>query len=239
MLKAGLQKTSLVDYPGTLAAVVFLPYCNFRCPWCHNRNLVELSAVTEENLYPIETINELLLKRRTVLEGVVITGGEPTLTRELPELIAHYKNMGYKVKLDTNGNRPDVLETLFTHEATRPDYIALDLKLAPHRYPELGGSEEALIKSIDLIQTSGIDHEYRTIVLPKGHLTEQDIEALACYIDEHSPWFFSPFQPGNCLDPTWNGFPSPGTEALERLAGTARKLGKMVQIRGYNKGVKK
>lgn len=235
MLRAGLQKTSLVDYPGTVAAVVFLPACNFRCPWCHNGSLVEPSEATEDSLIPIETINGLLQKRQTVLEGVVITGGEPTLRQELPELIRLYKSLGYKVKLDTNGSKPDVLAALFTHEATRPDYIALDLKLAPHRYPELGGSEGALIKSIDLIQTSGIDHEYRTIALPQGHLTEKDIESLAHHIDERSPWFFSPFKPGNCLDPSWDFFPSPSTEALERLADVARSLGKTVYVRGLKK----
>lgn len=235
MLRAGLQKTSLVDYPGTLAAVVFLPLCNFRCPWCHNSSLVAPTPAIRETLPPIETINNILRKRRTVLNGVVITGGEPTLSRELPELISLYKGMGYKVKLDTNGSNPDVLAKLLIQEATCPDYIALDLKLAPHRYQELGGDEGAIKKSADLIQKSGVDHEFRTIVLPQGTLSEGDIKALADLVDEKSQWVFSPFKPGNCLDPVWDSFSSPTVEDVEAIAETARRLGKTVGLRGIKK----
>lgn len=235
MLRAGLQKTSLVDYPETLAAVVFLPLCNFRCPWCHNSSLVAPTPAIWETLLPIETINNIVRKRRTVLNGVVITGGEPTLSRELPELISLYKGMGYKVKLDTNGSNPDVLAKLFIQEATCPDYIALDLKLAPHRYLELGGDEGAIKKSADLIQKSGVDHEFRTIVLPQGTLSEGDIEALADLVDEKSQWVFSPFKPGNCLDPVWDSFSSPTVEDVEAIAETARRLGKTVELRGIKK----
>ncbi|AEJ19251.1 anaerobic ribonucleoside-triphosphate reductase activating protein [Gracilinema caldarium] len=232
MVLAGFQKTSLIDYPGILAAVVFLPYCNFRCPWCHNGNLVLPASVAEASLLPIQIINEHLKKRRSVLEGVVITGGEPTLTRELPEMIQYYKMLGYKVKLDTNGSRPEVLEYIFARETTRPDYIALDLKLAPHRYPEIGGNEESIKKSSIIIQESGIAHEYRTIVLPQGYLTEQDIKIIAQLVDEKSPWYFSPFKPGTCLDSTWNSFTEPAVEEIVHLTEIALSHGKTAYLRG-------
>ncbi|HON13582.1 MAG TPA: anaerobic ribonucleoside-triphosphate reductase activating protein [Treponema sp.] len=232
MLRAGLQKTSLVDYPGILAAVVFLPYCNYRCPWCHNSSLVKPTEEDLSALLSIETINAILTKRKAVLEGVVITGGEPTLTRELPELIRQYKSLGFKVKLDTNGSRSDVLEALLNHPETRPDYIALDLKLSPDRYDEIGGSPQALRESADLIARSGVVHEYRTIVLPHAILSEQDIDALSELVDGSSPWFFSPFKPGTCLDPVWNSYERPPQEEVERLASVARRLGKTVYIRG-------
>jgi pyruvate formate lyase activating enzyme len=238
MLHAGFQKTSLIDYPGILAAVVFLPYCNFRCPWCHNGSLVNPASTTQTSLMPIDTIHELLKKRRSILEGVVITGGEPTLTRELPELIQFYKSLEYKVKLDTNGSRPEVLEELFTCETTRPDYVALDLKLAPHRYPEIGGSEGAIKKSCTLLQKYRIAHEYRTIVLPQGLLTEQDVKSLAQLVDEKSAWYFSPFKPGTCLDPAWNALSEPTVADLEYITDIARRLGKTVYLRGI-KGTSK
>lgn len=232
MLRAGFQKTSLVDYPGILAAVVFLPYCNYRCPWCHNSSLVEPTEEDLSSLLPIETISAFLAKRKAVLEGVVITGGEPTLTRELPELIRQYKSLGFKVKLDTNGSRSDVLEALLNHPETSPDYIALDLKLAPNRYAEVGGDPQVLCKSADLIARSGVAHEYRTIVLPHAILSEQDIYALSELVDGSSPWFFSPFKPGTCLAPAWNSYGRPLPEEVERLASVARRLGKTVYIRG-------
>ena len=236
--KIALQKTSLIDFPGCISSVFFFPGCNLRCPWCHNRELVIGEA---KSLVELEDGLAHLRKRKAVLGGVVLSGGEPCLYNELPELIAEIKKLKLfrqdeqlLVKLDTNGMFPFMLEKLFTREETRPDYIALDLKVAPARYAELlpaAGSfdpAEALIRSAALIRHSGINHEFRTLALPGGHITEKDIEALAP-LAGNSPWFFRPFRGGNCLDPSWNNLGNPdGEDAARGLAAKARELGKTV-----------
>ncbi|MCL2374393.1 MAG: anaerobic ribonucleoside-triphosphate reductase activating protein, partial [Treponema sp.] len=152
-----LRKTSLVDYPGRVSAVCFLPACNLRCPWCHNRELVT-GKVT--GLVSAEEALAHIRKRRNVLGGVALSGGEPCLYEALPDLIAEIKEIPLPVKLDTNGTLPAMLEKLFSRIETSPDYIALDLKIAPARY---GGFGDKLIQSAALIRQSGVEHEYRTI----------------------------------------------------------------------------
>ncbi|MDR3145588.1 MAG: anaerobic ribonucleoside-triphosphate reductase activating protein [Treponema sp.] len=238
-----LRKTSLVDYPGKVAAVLFFRGCNLRCPWCHNRELV-LSGTesaggeapgggTAEGVFiSLRAALDRIGRRRAVLGGVVLSGGEPSLCRELGSLIPQLRDLGLPVNLDTNGTRPEVLEALFSQAATRPDYIALDLKAAPERYGELLGNArdggpadrspgDALRKSASLIRESGIPHEFRSIVFPNGYFGLADIDALAPLAGK-SPWYFRAFRPGNCLDPSWNeiGEPDPGeTAVLAEAAG--------------------
>jgi pyruvate formate lyase activating enzyme len=140
------RKTSLVDYPALVSAVIFFYGCNLRCPWCHNRDLVvgrknageEFSGpANNDNCTDLEKALAHIEKRQKVLGGVVLSGGEPTLFPGLPELTARIKALGLQVKIDTNGMKPDVLEKLFSDRRTMPDYIAMDLKLAPERYTEL------------------------------------------------------------------------------------------------------
>ncbi|MDR2069672.1 MAG: anaerobic ribonucleoside-triphosphate reductase activating protein [Spirochaetaceae bacterium] len=223
-----LRKTSLVDYPGKVAAVFFLPGCNLRCPWCHNRELLEGSP---EGLVSLGEALEHLKKRRSVLGGVVLSGGEPTLYRGIFSMIRSIKELGLPVKLDTNGMASAVLEELFKHNETRPDYIALDLKLSPRRYRDLAAGsgltdpERELEKSAALIRTSGISREFRTLVFPRGFITEEDIRNLAPLTDR-SPWHFRPFRPGNCLDPAWDNFKAPYLRDVKILADTARFMEK-------------
>jgi len=223
------RKTSLVDYPPLVSAVLFFPGCNLRCPWCHNRELVlgSLSGpagapAAELNFTGLDAALVHIEKRKKVLGGVVISGGEPTLYPGLGEYIISIKNLGLKLKLDTNGMRPDILEALFAVPRTRPDYIAMDLKLAPERYGELlppaagagpagnprrAGADcpagEALRRSAALLRSSGIAHEFRSLDLPGGYFTESDRAALAELAGD-SPWKIRPFIPGNCIDPAWN-----------------------------------
>ena len=241
----GLKKTSLVDYPRTIAATIFLPGCNLRCPWCHNRELVENTPKDREGLLPLSQVFEQLEKRKNVLGAAVITGGEPTLLSELGALVEELHRMGFLVKVDTNGTRPDQLEKLFSVAASRPDYVALDLKLDPLRYGELVPPTEGtgdpknreektwgenLKRSAELLVRYGVPHEFRTLVLPRNHLTNRDIEALAPLVDP-SPWYFSAFRGGNCLDPRWNEREEPDQQAVKALAGGAKKLGKPALIR--------
>jgi pyruvate formate lyase activating enzyme len=208
-----LRKTSLVDYPGKIAGVLFFPGCNLRCPWCHNGDLV---LGTAGGLIPLEEALGLVEKRKNILGGLVLSGGEPTLYKDLAGLIEKIKKTGLLVKLDTNGTRPDVLEGLLKKEPTRPDYIAMDLKLAPSRYAELipaaspgettgfpGEVGSALERSAALIRSSGIAHEFRSLTLPDPFFGPSDIEALRP-LALSSPWHIRPFQKGNCLDPAWN-----------------------------------
>jgi pyruvate formate lyase activating enzyme len=208
-MRVALRKTSLVDYPGRIAAAIFFPGCNLRCPWCHNGDLV---LGTGGGLIPLEEALDLVEKRRKILGGVVLSGGEPTLYPDLGGLIGRIKKMGLPVKLDTNGMRPDVLEGLFKADHTRPDYIAMDLKLAPSRYacilpPGEGAAPidagKALERSAALVHLSGIAHEFRSLALPDPFFSPTDIEALRP-LALSSPWHIRPFQKGNCLDPAWN-----------------------------------
>ncbi|MDR1326223.1 MAG: anaerobic ribonucleoside-triphosphate reductase activating protein [Treponema sp.] len=223
------RKTSLVDYPGKVAAVLFFRGCNLRCPWCQNHELALASNAPDQAFTSPDEVLRHIEKRRAVLGGVVLSGGEPTLYHELPALITRIKALGFPVKLDTNGMAPHVLETLFWQKETTPDYIALDLKLAPVRYAMLGAKNPTarLKESAALIHAAGVDHEFRSLALPRGFFTDNDIEALAPLVDD-APWFFRLFQPGNCLDPMWNEFPAAQEEDSARLAKKAKQLGKRV-----------
>ena len=175
-------------------------------------------------------------KRRSVLGGAVLSGGEPCLYKELGGLIREIKKLPLPVKLDTNGMCPDMLEELLGSGETSPDYIALDLKIAPERYAELlppveNGKKSLpalLNRSAKLVRHSGIAHEYRSLVLPGGFITEEDIKALSPLADD-GPWHFRPFRGGNCLDPAWNSLEESAETAQEQaktLCAKAMELGK-------------
>nr|WP_280990965.1 anaerobic ribonucleoside-triphosphate reductase activating protein [Leadbettera azotonutricia] len=226
-----MRKTSLVDYPGKVAGVLFFPGCNLRCPWCHNRELV---VGGEDGLIDIEEALGFISKRKQVLGGVVLSGGEPLLFYGLPQVIRKIKSLGLAVKIDTNGTNPAALEKICSDAETRPDYIALDLKLAPSRYAELLAEvnpqstptvSEKLLHGAEFIKSSQIPHEYRTLALPNNFITAKDIEELAPLVDE-SPWYFRLFRPGNCLDPGWDAMEVPGMEEANALAHKAKELGK-------------
>ncbi|MDR0730961.1 MAG: radical SAM protein [Treponema sp.] len=228
-----LRKTSLVDYPGKVSAVIFLPGCNLRCPWCQNRELVlpgaSSAAGGAAGLIPLDEALTLIQKRKNVLGGVVVSGGEPCLFPGLAGLAAELKNFGLPYKLDTNGLFPLVLRKLLENPAARPGYIAMDLKLAPGRYGELLPGPRnsaldpaaALAESAALLRSSGVEHEFRSLALPGGCFDPGDITALAPLVDG-APWHFRPFVPGNCLDPAWNSFPATGERETGPLAETAK-----------------
>lgn len=177
---AGFHKNSLVDYGGKVAAVVFTPGCNFNCFYCHNRSL--LSAPDDACLYDCEQIIRFLEKRKGLLDGFVISGGEPTLQKGLMAFIADVKSLGFPVKLDTNGSSPEVIETVV--EKGLADYIAMDLKAPFERYDEICGVRVdigAIRQSINLLMRGSVEYEFRTTVVPQlGH---EDILVMAKVIE--------------------------------------------------------
>jgi pyruvate formate lyase activating enzyme len=222
----------LLDYPGRVSAVLFLPGCNLRCPWCQNRELVLTPGAVPQGI-PLEAALGFIAGRRKVLGGVAVSGGEPTLYPQLGDIIGRIHGLGLPVKLDTNGMNPPALKALEGY--ARPDHIALDLKLAPERYGELlppgrGPGKDpakdpagALAESAALIRSSGIPHEYRSLALPGAYFGPPDVAALSPLVDG-GPWYFRPFAPGNCLEPAWDRFEAPAD--AESLAAEARKQGK-------------
>ena len=195
MLIKGLQKTTLLDYPGHVAATIFLGGCNFRCPFCHNMNIVEseengkADVNTDKNEYTEEDIISFLTKRLGVLEGVCITGGEPTIYKELPEFIRKIKSIPalkeneteLLIKLDTNGTNPEMLKLLFSENLI--DYVAMDIKSSQTGYGqaiglsdqeetesvELNKIMDSVKESIDVIMNSGIEYEFRTTIVKQLH----------------------------------------------------------------------
>ena len=179
----GYQKLTLLDFPGKVACTVFTGGCNLRCPFCHNGSLVRAPGAHENAL---EEVLAYLRKRRGLLDAVCISGGEPLLQPDLAAFILQLKEMGYLVKLDTNGALPQVLQPLLTEGL--PDYVAMDVKSSPAGYPLATGiaaDASAFLQSIELIRQSGIPHEFRTTVV-KGIHKEQDLVAIASLLGDET-----------------------------------------------------
>ena len=190
----GLEKVSMNDYPGHPAAVLFIPGCNLRCPYCHNGSLV--NAPFPEDLVSFDEAAAYLRKRRNVLDSVCISGGEPTLFPKIKMLIESLQKLGYRVKLDTNGTLPERLALL------RPDFIAMDVKTSPQKYRLLGTEDgERIRQSIELIKTSGIPHQFRTTLVP-GITDETDLDVIA-ELTAGSPWVLHNLRNSRCLDPAF------------------------------------
>lgn len=169
---AGLQKCSLIDYPGEVSAVVFTRGCNFRCVYCYNSELVLPDKYAP--LIPEDEIFSFLQRRRGKLDAVVITGGEPCMQEDLKDFIRKVKGMGFKVKLDTNGSFPDVLEKLLP----LLDYIAVDVKAPAAKYPEIAGADAGgVLESLRLVRGSGKDYEFRTTVF-RGCFSKEDLREI-------------------------------------------------------------
>ena len=186
----GLEKMSLVDYDGHLCATIFLASCNFRCPFCHNASLVKdaesLASFDEEEVFAY------LNARKKMLDAVCITGGEPTLNPSLEKIIDRIKEMGYLVKLDSNGTRPEVLKNLI--EKKKVDYIAMDIKSSPKGYPLATGVpfDERVLKSVELLLENKVDYEFRT-TLVKGLITREDVEYMSKWLKGAKKFVFQSF----------------------------------------------
>ncbi|MBT4936345.1 anaerobic ribonucleoside-triphosphate reductase activating protein, partial [Candidatus Peregrinibacteria bacterium] len=172
MLIAALNKLTLLDYPGKTAAIIFTAGCNMRCGYCHNAQFVLPEEIQKQkkDLMPWEEVRSFLKKRKGLLDGVVISGGEPTLQKDLKEKIKEIKSMGFLVKLDTNGTGPQIIKELLQENFL--DFIAMDIKGSEAVYHQICGKKidiKAIEKSIEIIMNSGIDYEFRSTILPEYH----------------------------------------------------------------------
>jgi pyruvate formate lyase activating enzyme len=201
MLIGGYQKLTLIDYPGKIATTVFTIGCNFRCPFCHNPELVHGSRISLHENKTENEFFEFLKKRKGKLEGVCITGGEPTIQPDLIEFIKKIKKMEYLVKLDTNGTRPDILKKLM--DAKLLDFIAMDIKnhLAKYDVTTSTKVDKQRIKlSVDMIRNSAVNHEFRTTVVPGLHV-EEDFSHIAKWIGGAKSYFLQEYREITILDP--------------------------------------
>jgi pyruvate formate lyase activating enzyme len=203
----GLNSFSLSDFPGHVAAVVFTQGCNFRCPYCHNGSLIPMDPPTGLSgrqtgvLIPLEEVFRFLDMRQGQLNGLVVSGGEPTLQPDISRFFHRVRSMGYQIKLDTNGSRPEVLVELLLEDLV--DFIAMDIKAPFALYDRLTGvcaPKERLEESIALIAQSGIDHEFRTTVV-EPLLSEDDLQVIQEMVPQGSRYRLQEFRPENALDP--------------------------------------
>lgn len=210
-----LVKTTCVDYPGRLAGSFFLKSCNIRCPYCYNIGLV-LGNEDPSHLSSVQELFDHLEKRKGVLTGLVISGGEPLLNPYTPIIIKKAKELGYNVKLDTNGTLPFELKSILENPLLKPDFVAMDIKSDPLRYSELLcpksskflGNKDYWAKHVkenaDIVAALPCDQrEYRTVLVP-GMVTKEDIKAMAQVLPKDASWQFAQFINKNCLDPTYN-----------------------------------
>ena len=236
-----LVKTTCVDFPGRVAGSFFLKGCNIRCPYCYNIGLVlsdsEIPAGTETE--PLNTVAELfahLEKRQGILSGLVISGGEPLLNPYTPLIIRRAKELGYKIKIDTNGTLPEKLRALIEDENLRPDFIAMDIKTNPLRYADLicpavskfFGKKEywanLLIQSAKILSKLEADkREFRTVLVPEL-VTKDDIKAMAVILPKDASWQFAQFMNKNCLNPAYNEITPYTDEEIQEIITYAKSL---------------
>lgn len=205
MVIHGLQKLTLLDYPGHTACTVFTARCNWRCPFCHNASLV--LRPDSQPIIPEPTFFAFLEKRRGLLDGVAVTGGEPTLNRDLPEFLARVKDMGFETKLDTNGTNPKMLREILDRGLA--DYVAMDIKAGRDNYPSVTGtirpSLAAVEESAEILKGSAIAHEFRTTVVKELH-SDADFEDISAWLAGEERYFLQAFKDsGDLLTPNCSG----------------------------------
>ncbi len=227
----GIQKTSLVDYPGKVATTLFTGGCNFRCPYCHNSELVLDLAGVE----PIDhaQIFAHLEARKRMIEAVVISGGEPTLWPDLPEFIAKVKDRGFAVKLDTNGTNFAMLRSLI--EAGKLDYVAMDIKHSRVKYPTVARTDsysmEDILQSVEYLKEGHVDYEFRTTLCTQLH-QETDLTAIGLWLMGAKRYVLQPYRDSeNVME---QGFHRHTKEKLEEFASLMSAFVENVEIRGLD-----
>ncbi|MBU3964565.1 anaerobic ribonucleoside-triphosphate reductase activating protein [Patescibacteria group bacterium] len=190
----GIQKSTLIDYPGKVSATIFVSGCNFKCGFCHNPELVLVEEIKKHQCISEEKIWEFLEERKGFLDGVVICGGEPTIYDDLPDFIEKIQDMGFLIKLDTNGSRPEILQQMI--ELNLLDYVAMDVKAPKKRYKAVVGADidvGQIEKSIKLLKKGVIDFEFRTTLVP-GLVERKDVLEIVKWISPAPKYFLQNFQ---------------------------------------------
>jgi pyruvate formate lyase activating enzyme len=214
MILKGLQKLTLLDFPGKIGATVFTGGCNLRCPFCHNASLVIPEKFGET--LPEEELFSFLKKRRGMLEGVTVSGGEPTLYPDLVEFITRIRELGYLVKLDTNGTNPKMLSHLI--EGGLLDYVAMDIKSSRGGYPCAVGIEsfglDKIEKSIEILRKSKVNFEFRTTIVKELH-TKEDVEEIGKWLSGDEKFFLQTFRDSGDL--IGSGYSAYSEEEMQSL----------------------
>ncbi|MBO4697124.1 MAG: anaerobic ribonucleoside-triphosphate reductase activating protein [Lachnospiraceae bacterium] len=228
----GLQKLTLLDFPGHIACTVFTGGCNFRCPFCHNAGLV--LAPEKAPLIPEDEFFAFLESRKGRLEGVAITGGEPTIQKDLPEFIRAVRAKGFAVKLDSNGQNPDMLEALLKEGLL--NYVAMDIKNSRERYGETiglpGFQTDKVERSVKLLMESGIDYEFRTTLMAELH-DDASMEAIGQWIQGCKAYYLQSYRDSDeILAP--GRYSAPDKQTVERFREILLPYVPSVSIRGID-----
>jgi len=221
---SGVQKTSLIDFPEKISTVLFTPGCNLRCPYCYNWRIV---IDPKPPFLNEETALKILEKRKKYVEAVVVTGGEPTLHKEIPKFLRKLKERGFAVKLDTNGFYPQVLEECLAYV----DYVALDVKTSLEKYPRLGAKDTAdLMRTIEILKSGKTAYEFRTTVVP-GLVDADDIPRIGELVKGAKTFAFQQFVPEDTLDKTFKTLKPHSPETIARFAENMNSYADRVILR--------
>ncbi|MDR5659406.1 anaerobic ribonucleoside-triphosphate reductase activating protein [Serpentinicella sp. ANB-PHB4] len=223
----GIQKSSFIDYPDKISTVYFVGGCNFRCPYCHNRDLVNNRG---EKIDESEVLN-FIKQRKKFIDAICISGGEPTLQPNLCDFISKVKDEGFFVKLDTNGTKPDILKHLLDHKLI--DYIAMDIKAPLEKYSKVAGAEvdvQKIKKSIQIVKDSDINYEFRTTVC-KALLTKEDILNIGKMLEGSKKYCLQNFKDGEGVLCGENKLSSFDSSTMKELESTLKPYFEEIKIR--------
>ena len=228
MMIHGLQKMTLLDFPGRVACTVFFGGCDMRCPYCHNAELLDGTAPA---VMDDAELLAFLKKRQGLLDGVCFTGGEPLLQKDLPDFAAKVRELGYPVKLDTNGNHPDRLEKMIREDLVQ--YVAMDIKNSPERYAETAGLRQLdlapIRESVRMLMEGKTDYEFRTTAVAELH-DDESFEQIGQWIKGAKRYFLQRFTDRDTVP--FQGLHSPGKEQMEHWAEIIRPYVPAVELRG-------
>jgi pyruvate formate lyase activating enzyme len=233
MKLSAIQRFTMLDYPDKVACVAFTPGCNMRCGFCHNPEFVLPEQIRElsSGFIAEKTFFNFLDQRRGLLEGVVVSGGEPTIWQDLPKFLRTIKDKGFLTKLDTNGNHPEMLERLIREHLV--DYVAMDVKTSLSKYSMLVGggvTGVAIKKSIQLLKTAGIPYEFRTTLIKEVH-SEAVLHDMAELLSGAERYYLQTFRPGHTLHPIFATYHPFSGQEMQEIARRFRNVAKHVDVR--------
>jgi len=227
----GLQKTTLIDYPGRLAATVFLINCNFRCPFCYSSELVLPEKIKKQPRISQKEFFSFLRERKGLLEAITVCGGEPTLNKDLSSFIKKIKKLGYLVKLDTNGSNPKMLKSLIDKKLI--DYVAMDIKAPRKKYEKVigkGVNVDDIEKSIKILKQNKVNYEFRTTVVPSIH-SQKDIIEIAKWLSPAKRYYLQNFRPEKTINPKFKKIKPYPPEFLLKIKKEISRFFEVCEIR--------